>query len=88
MITVQEAVNLGCTTINKSCPIWMYNYLVNSVNYGGTVNNGGNSGYWSMNSIGNSNAWRITFFGYINNYTLTSLGYSVRAIIEINKDSY
>ena len=51
MITFQEAKTLGCTNEDKSCPIWMYNYLLNSVKYGGTVNDSGR-GYLTMNTSG------------------------------------
>jgi len=51
MITVQEAQALGCTKDERSCPIWMYNYLSGVTNYGGTVNQTGGE-YGKTEGIG------------------------------------
>ena len=95
MITVQEVVDLGCTPDSKSCPIWMYNYLKESKNYNGTINdvtteNGGkyNYGYWTMNadSSTDNRAWYIDFYGRVCIYlNISDLNYSARAVVEINK---
>ena len=37
MITIQELNVLGCTATEKSCPIWISNYLKQSTAYGGTT---------------------------------------------------
>lgn len=50
MITAQEAVSLGCTDKSKSCPVWMYNYLANSKEYGGTNNVNEVEEYWTMSA--------------------------------------
>jgi len=99
LLSVQEAVDLGCITAVQTCPKWMYNYLTNSTDYNGTINdanigpNGilgtvGNDGYWMMNAYSGANtgAWRITYNGSIN-YSSTNFNnfYGARAVIEINK---
>jgi len=95
MITVQEAANLGCTRTNKSCPVWMYNYLYISTSYGGTVSDSttdpatgsNNYGYWTMN-VNSSNAWsdwgvsnrgRVDYEGASNTY------YGARAVVVVSK---
>ena len=94
IITVQEAVSLGCTNNNQSCPIWMYNFLQPSTEYGGTVSdyspvlgNINNDAYWTMNGYGLSNAWIIAREGALfNNHGVSFTSYSgARAIVEINK---
>lgn len=80
LITVQEAVKLGCTETANSCPSWL--------------NNGEN--IWTMNasSTNFNNAWRIDKNGnlisilsgcdgyYNNNCGSTTFG---KAVVEINK---
>ena len=94
MITVQEASDLGCTADNKSCPIWMYNYLQYSTSYGGTIDDtnienavNDNWGYWAMNanSINGSYAWHVLLHGKMSNDTIYSNKYCARAVVEINK---
>ena len=92
MITVQEAADLGCTTTQKSCPIWLYNYLYNSKDYGGTVNDNSrdsetnldNYGYWTM-SASRSGAWSVNYSGYmISHKTYDNLN-GARAVVEVSK---
>ena len=96
MITVQEAVNLGCTTTNKSCPNWMNNYLYNSTSYGGTVSDSttdletgeSNYGYWTMNVNPSYtySAWGVGYYGRVGyNSSTYSTYYGARAVVEINK---
>ena len=72
IISLQEVNNLGCAGTEKSCPIWMYNYLANSTNYGGTKNDvstsisgSDNYGYWTLsaNSSYTYYAWYIYYGG-------------------------
>lgn len=94
MITLQEAKNLGCTETNKSCPIWMYNYLCLSTSYGGTVNDGtsdtsltANYAYWTMSAKA-SNAQFVWFIHYYGNEIANApylIGRGARAVVEINK---
>ena len=93
-ITLQEAVDLGCTADLKSCPVWMYNYLRLSTNYDGTVNDTttkpgiyGNNGYWTMNtdSSSNVNTWGIGYGGIIGTNYAYATDIGVRAVVEINK---
>jgi len=54
MITVQESVQMGCMpNQERSCPIWMYNYLKSNSSYGGTEP-GINWGYWTMSANSSS----------------------------------
>lgn len=48
MITFQEMIDLGC--IRGSCPIWMTNYLKNSTENNGTVNDENAYGYLLMST--------------------------------------
>ncbi len=92
MITLQEANEVGCKMYGeKSCPIWMYNYLNESTNYGGTVNdNTGNLNYsyMTMSAISENSGYN----GIINNYGGSGTGNGVdvansgaRAVINITK---
>lgn len=98
MITVQEAADLGCTTQDSSCPIWMYNYLYQSTLYGGTVADSSqssstsdyNHGYWTMNaySLDSTHVWYIAKLGHIYaNYSTGSVLtlYGARAVVEVSK---
>ncbi len=103
MITTLEAVNLGCTNQPKSCPIWMYNYLFNSVSNGATVDDSTidpttgqhNDGYFTMS------AGTITSSSGDNNFVLAIYGtglvsfhypmatdYGARAVVEVTKLGY
>ena len=85
MITMQEAVALGCTSSAKSCPIWMYNYLKNSTSNGGTVN-GDNNGYWTMTANSVDQAWTVDSVGYVNRaYYIDATSIEARAVVEVSK---
>ena len=90
MITMQEALALGCTTSQQSCPNWMINYLNESTNYGGTVNDttgSRNYGYWTMSAASSSsaNAWYVRFSGYVGISSTSSTGIGARAVVVVNK---
>jgi len=90
MITVQEAQALGCTTNQKSCPIWMYNYLFESVKYGGTINKTENFIYWTSSAISGDSylAIMISHSGDVydsNNNSVSDTGAGIRAVINISK---
>ena len=89
MITMQEALSLGCTTSDQSCPNWMNNYLNGSTSYGGTVNDttgGDNYGYWAMSAdSGASNAWRVDYDGKVYNYFTTRTNSGARAVVVVSK---
>ena len=94
MITLQEAKDLGCSANNQTCPIWMYNYLSKSTEFGGTQNDNtiennaiGNYAYWTMsaNPSGNNIAWFIYEDCHLG-YYYTYVNYvGARAVVEINK---
>ena len=94
MVTVQESADLGCTTTSKTCPIWMYNYLITSTNNGGTINdtnitNGatGNYGYWTMNPYSSHvlYAWLVDRNGTVGYDNTSEVSRGARAVVEINK---
>lgn len=91
---MQEAKNLGCTETNKSCPIWMYNYLCLSTSYGGTVNDGtsdtsltANYAYWTMSAKAShvQFVWFIHYYGNEIANAPSLIGRGARAVVEINK---
>ncbi len=83
MITFQEAITLGCTQDEKSCPIWMFNYLVDSTKYGGTVNDNGSHHYLTMNTSGYyTAAWGIQKNGIL--YYAAGNG-GIRPVVVVSK---
>ena len=100
MITFQEALELGCTNSASSCPIWMLNYLNNTTNHGGTINDNSltdqttgqrNSGYWTMNAVSTraGEAYFIDFNGHIaTGIKTTGIYYGARAVVEVTKLGY
>ena len=88
MITLQEAISLGCTQENKTCPIWMSNYLNNSTGYEGTEDDseGGNA-YWTLSTgaYSSENAWYVGFSRRVGYNTTNFANYGARAVVEINK---
>ena len=90
MITMQEAVALGCTSKSKSCPNFINNYLHDSTSSGGTVNDttgSRNYGYWTMSAASSSsaNAWYVRFSGYVGISSTSSTGIGARAVVVVNK---
>lgn len=71
MITVQEAVDLGCSSNSSSCPKWITP----------------TSTYWTMNASSNNSqyAWYVGTYGhvYINHPISLSLG--IRAVVVVSK---
>ena len=84
MITLQEVVSLGCTTVNKSCPIWMYNYLKNAIVNGGT-NEGVDYTYWTSTAKTVDYAWGIYYYARVGNDGTSDVLGGARAIITIEK---
>jgi len=92
MITMQEAIQLGCSNIYGSCPIWMNNYLSNCNSSYCTypdTNRNNNFGYWTMsalqNDTNNVSAWHINNNGSLEYHNVTDSSYGVRAVVTINK---
>lgn len=94
MITLQEAVALGCNSSDQSCPVWMYNYLAQSTSFGGTVNDTSvdaitgqaNFAYWTMSSYSeSSSALFVDYSGSIRANTPTSTYYGARPVIVVFK---
>ncbi len=90
MITMQEVISFGCNNEDNnnivSCPIWMYNYLKDSINFGGTINDSNAlASYWTMSTA----MWKdiMAFVIYKNTYSTlsTNLKSGARAVVEINK---
>ncbi len=90
MITVQEANILGYYD-RLHHPIWMYNYLYDSIKYKGTINQSGgeygdNLAYWVMNAYSD----RTTDGCSVNSQLLTmfstnDIRLGARAVVVINK---
>lgn len=85
IISVQEAINAGCSA--TTCPKWMYNYLTDCTSYGCPNPYGANIyGYWTLsaNSINPTSSWTIA-----NNGSLTPANIAesrgARAVVVINK---
>lgn len=88
LITVQEAVSVGCRAAFQSCPIWMYNYLHYSTRYGGTINDqqgGSNTGYWTMNTLNTTNALRVSYDGAFSSGEANINWHTARAVVVVNK---
>ena len=95
MITIQEAFNLGCTTSNKTCPIWIYNYLYNSTGYGGTKNDavidiktGQESQGYSTSSVNSGSTigiWGLDYCGRLYSSYSDHHSYGARAVVVISK---
>ena len=91
MITMQEALALGCTESFKSCPNWMNNYLYDSTSYGGTVDDktgDANYAYWTMSatSFGVYSAWSVDYDGrMLSGNNTASTGNGARAVVVVNK---
>lgn len=93
MITLQEAYAVNCLKDGKKCPMWMWNYLDDSIENGGTKDDiaetgAANTGYWTMSAQTSSysyHAWLVSdsVQVYYNNVTWDI--YGARAVIEINK---
>lgn len=90
-ITVQETRVTGCgyDQDKATCPIWMYNYLDNSIGNGGTQNDSssstGSNGYHLMSAFTSSqhNWWMMT--NGVLSQAETGWGIGVRAVIVIDK---
>ena len=91
MVTLQEAMTLGCTATEKTCPIWMSNYLKSSTAYGGTNDDTTvekNSGYWTMSSsTDGTRSYIIAYGGNIGAWNTTDTDFAARAVVVINKES-
>ena len=95
LITAQEAYNLGCTTGGKTCPKWMYNYLYNSISYGGTVNDKSsdtetgynNWGFWTMSAKSSNTyeAWCVDYDGTLYSEDVYNRSRGARAVVVVNK---
>lgn len=92
MITMQEVIQLGCSNIYGSCPVWMNNHLSNcnsSYCTNPDTNRSNNIGYWTMTALGNNSnnvsAWHINDNGSLEYHNVTDSSYGARAVVTINK---
>ena len=90
VLTLQEAYYVGCGSANKSCPIWMYNYLNGSTSYGGTNTGDTASRHWTMTVSSASSinsAWTIANTGKLDYTQQLTASYSngVRAVVKIDR---
>lgn len=87
LLTYQEAQKLNCEyNDSQSCKIWLYNYLTNSTNYGGTKT-GSTRCYWMLNAVSTNttSAWTICDNGTISDSPINQAYYGARAVIVVNK---
>jgi len=91
IISLQEAVALGCTSTSSSCPIWMYNYMSSSTSYSGTENDTGNGtnnkAYWTLQARdgGNLSAiWNIGTSGSVGSLSYAN-AVGARAVVVVSK---
>jgi len=85
MLSMQEALSLGCNSSFQSCPVWMYNYLSSSTNYGGTVNEGKGYAYWLMNAYyPYTYACHLNYLGTLSG-SATTVTQGARAVVKIKK---
>jgi len=87
MLTIQEASSFGCTYSNQTCPVWMHNYLKDSTNSGGTVNQGNDYGYWTLSVLSSNNAYvfGVNYGGNVTSNYNTNATRGARAVIKVNK---
>jgi len=86
MITIQETSLLGCKSTQKTCPLWMYNYLKENESYGGTET-GVDFGYWTMSSLAadTTHVEMVYNSGNISNSSPTTALFGLRAVVVIDK---
>ena len=91
IISMQEAVDLGCTQSSSTCPVWMINYLYSSTSTYGTANDTAGSaqnlGYWTVNANTSNSygAWVVSYGGYMYSSDADNVKRCGRAVVEINK---
>lgn len=88
MITVQESAALGCLYAEKTCPIWMHNFLVDdAANIAPNHDTNAGRYYWTMNSLPSNStyAWFIYFTGSVRYNVIKDSTNDVRAVVEISK---
>ena len=91
LITVQEALTLGCLRDRKSCPVWMYNYMGGTSFTGEGSYEGASYQYYTMNSRSefygypSTNAFGITNSGNVSYYNFRFEIAGVRAVVNVSK---
>lgn len=89
MITVQEALILGCFGSRLSCPVWMYNYMGGTSFQGEGAYEGASYQYFTMNAAdGSTNSpsvLGVTNNGGLNYYGLRFETAGVRAVVNVSK---
>ncbi len=89
MITLQEAVVLGCTKTKLTCPIWIANYLKYSAANGGTISiTQSSDAIWTMNAEDSQIAVTILPRYLDHNYAYgwnSRFERGVRAVVVVNK---
>jgi len=90
MITGQELRSLGCTVNKNSCPIWIYNYLYNSTENGGTANQGEygkDTGYRTMSASSSTayEALTVENTGRVLGYGSVFSHFGARPVVVIPK---
>ena len=86
------ATEVGCTLEQKTCPLWMVNYLSSNTNYSSNeekINSTGtNYGYWLLTSHQNPIGAKVVYYdGSIYYANTNSANYGVRPVITIPKST-
>ena len=88
IISLQELVDLGCTTTAGSCPIYIYNFTYGCSSYSSCPNeiytNKNNWGYWTINTS-DTGIWLVNRRGYVDQSGATNPNRGVRAGVTISK---
>lgn len=86
MITIQELNVLGCTATEKSCPIWISNYLKQSTAYGGTTDSE-SLGYHTLSAFSSdlNSSWYVKASGNVYYDSIKNSDKAVRAVVEVSK---
>ena len=88
IISLQELVDLGCTTAAGSCPIYIYNFTYGCSSYSSCPNeiytNKNNWGYWTINTS-DTGIWLVNRRGYVDQSGATNPNRGVRAVVTISK---
>lgn len=84
-----ELSQVGCSTSQGSCPLWISNYLHKSDKVTGGTNISNVFGYWLLDSIDITKAWGIGYNGNFDNFsdysTVSNVYRGVRPVITIRK---
>lgn len=82
-----ENTKVGCSTTAKSCPLWLVNYLADTVAYDGRTGVPYLYGYWMLPTKGSTiYSWAVGASGDIGGSTIYyGYSHSIRPVISVSK---